>query len=289
MEHDTPGEVYAVRSPGSTVDGPGWQLRVVPNKFPAVRPLLDATPAESIGLFEGFPGHGHHEVVIECPFHEANPTELPGPAFAAVFRAYRERLAALSADRRCAAVAVFKNVGAEAGASLAHLHSQIVATPVVPDGLRQELDGAAAYYRRTGQCVFCEMIAEERVLGERIVLDTGRYVALVPYAGRFAYETWVLPAHHTAHYEASADEAVVELAGVMQQLLRKLDHVLGLPAYNYYLHTAPPGSSQAASYHWHFEILPRTARPAGFEWGSGCFINAVAPERAAADLRHAPG
>lgn len=287
-EAETPRELFAVRAPGSPPDGRGWRLRVVPNRFPAVRPTAVLTPtAGAGGLFEAAAGVGAHEVVIETPLHKSSPTALTDAEFAAVFRTYRDRITALAADPRFTYVTVFKNVGAEAGASLAHLHSQIVATPMVPDAIRQELDGAADYHRREGRCVFCDVVRQETEAGVRVVARSPHFLAVTAFAGRFAYETWVLPTEHASHFEAIPDADAAELARIMKQVLGKLDGALGHPAYNYYLHTAPARSGELPHYHWHLEVVPRTARPAGFEWGSGCFINAVLPEAAAAELRAA--
>ncbi len=248
-EAETPPEAFAVR------DTHGWQLRVVPNKFPAVRP---DTP-------EAF---GFHEVVVECPDHLANPTELSDTQFANVFTAYRERLLHYSADPRIESVSIFKNVGAEAGASLDHLHSQLVALPFVPDALREEL--------RSPRCHFCEMIEPAR-----LVVESENFRIVCPFAPRFAYETWVLPKDHEPRFETISD--VAELATLMKRVLVALDRVLHFPAYNWFLHTAPRG--QWPRFHWHVELIPRLSRVAGFEWGSGVFINDVFPERAARDLR----
>ena len=287
-ETDTPRELFAERDPGSKPDGPGWRLRVVPNRFPAVRPTATANAAASRdGLFELAPGVGVHELVIECPRHTSSPTGLTDAEFAAVFRAYRDRIVALAADPRFAYVTVFKNVGAEAGASLAHLHSQVVATPFVPEAIRGELDGAADYHRREGRCVFCDIARQESEAGVRVMAETPHFLAVAAFAGRFAYETWVLPKAHASRYETITDPHAAELARLTKSVLGKLDGVLGHPAYNYYLHTAPARSGELPHYHWHLEVVPRTARPAGFEWGSGCFINAVLPEVAAAELRAA--
>jgi UDPglucose--hexose-1-phosphate uridylyltransferase len=285
-EADTPRELLAVRDPGTLPDGPGWHLRVVPNRYPAVRPTATTT-TRSDGLFEATPGIGEHELIIECPRHRSSPTALTDAEFAAVFRAYRDRLATLSADPRYAYVAVFKNVGAEAGASLAHLHSQIVATPIIPDAIHQELLGAADYHRREGRCVFCDIVRQEQIIQVRVIEQTQHFLAVAAYAGRFAYETWVLPLQHASRYETITDPQAAELARLTKSILGKLDGVLGHPAYNYYLHTAPAQSGELEHYHWHLEIVPRTARPAGFEWGTGCFINAVLPETAATELRAA--
>jgi UDPglucose--hexose-1-phosphate uridylyltransferase len=288
-EDRTPRERFAIRAPGSKPDGPGWRLRVVPNRYPAVRPAVGVNPTvqQASGLFEVAPGVGEHELIIECPTHKASPTSLTDVEFRDVLLAYRDRVAALSADPRWAYVTVFKNVGAEAGASLAHLHSQVVATPFVPEAVQAELDGAAVYHRREGRCIFCDIVRQEIAAGARVVARTRRFLAVAAYAGRFAYETWVLPMVHDSRYEAITDDLAAELAGLMKTVLGKLDGVLGHPAYNYYLHTGPARGVNLPHYHWHLELAPRTARAAGFEWGAGCFINAVLPEAAAAELRAA--
>ena len=287
QEHDTPHEVYAVRDPGGVPDGPGWRLRVVPNKFPAVREGLGLAAAETDDLFARAPGAGRHEVVIESADHVTNPAALADDEFRAVFLAYRDRLAAFAADPTLRYAAVFKNVGAAAGASLGHCHSQVVGTPLVPDLIVRELRGAEAYFARTGRCVFCDVIARDRPDGSRVVAETPHFVAVTAFAGRFSYETWVLPKAHAGGYETAEPDAVGELAGLMKRVARALDAVLAGPAYNWYLHTAPLRAGGLPHYHWHFEVIPRASRPAGFEWGSGCFVNAVSPERAAADLRAA--
>ena len=287
----TPAEVFADRDPGSPANGPGWRLRVVPNKFPAVKGSAGMNPtARPGGLFEASPAIGVHELLVECARHESDPTRLTDAEFAAVLLAYRDRITALAADPRLTYAAVFKNVGAEAGASLAHLHSQILATAVVPDGARLELDGAAGHHHLTGRCVFCDVVDHERVARVRVVMECEHLVALAPFAGRFDYEVWVLPKEHASGYETLTDVLAAELAAFLKQVLGRIDAVLREPAYNYYLHTAPLRAGPLPYYHWHLEVIPRTARAAGFEWGSGCAIVAVPPERAAAELRDAtPG
>ena len=263
-EHDTPHEVFAVRDAGSRPDGPGWHLRVVPNKFPAVR---DDSAA-----------YGRHEVVIETPEHISNPTALTDEQFRDVLLAYQARLLALASDPRLGYALVFKNVGAEAGASLGHTHSQIVATPFVPELVTAELAGAESYYAEHGRCVFCDMLPSASVVAE-----SEHFVAFAPFAPRFAYELCVMPKRHASRYESLAD--ALELAHLLKRVLRALDAVLSEPAYNLYLHAAPLRSANLPHFHWHFEIIPRTSRPAGFEWGGGCFVVDVSPERAAAELR----
>ncbi len=320
QEYDTPYEVFAFREPDTARDGPGWRLRVVPNRYPAVRddsspsnpspgpspkkggeeetpPSIRGEGAGGFGfsgpgglgssLFDRFPGLGRHEVVIESNEHVSSPAKLSDEQLRDVFAAYRERLTALAADPDLHYASVFKNVGAEAGASLGHCHSQIVATPMVPEILRRELRGADDYYTAHRRCVFCDIVKEELASGSRVVAETANFVAVTAFAGRFAYETWVLPKQHGSRYEAISNEQAGELAGLMKRLVQAMDSVLAEPAYNWYLHTAPLRSAELPYYHWHFEIIPRTSRPAGFEWGTGCFVNAVAPEQGAFELRNA--
>lgn len=286
QEHDTPHEVLAYRDAGSPADGPGWHLRVVPNRFPAVRPDIDKAFCAVGGMvFLTTPGLGSSEVVIETPEHLPDPTVLSTEAFAAVFQAYRDRIHMLASDERLAYAAVFKNVGAEAGASLGHTHSQIVAMPVVPELVEAELAGGRDFLARTGRCIFCDLIARELADGRRVVGRSENFLIVAAFAPRFAYELWVLPESHGSRFECITDEASRELAGLLKRTLLALDRVQAEPAYNWFLHTAPLRSRELDHYHWHIEILPRTARPAGLEWGYGCFITTVAPEAAAAHLR----
>lgn len=282
-ECDTPNEVFAIRKPGSEADAPGWQLRVVPNMFPAVRDVLGNSSDSE--LFQSLPGCGRHEVVIESPEHVANPALLPDALFRDVFIAYRERVKSLAADPALKYVSVFKNVGAEAGASLGHCHSQILALPLLPDAIEGELNGSEEYFSRTGHCVFCDLVESERAAKVRVVAETPNLIAVAAWAARFSHETWVLPKKHASRYEELTDALAAELARLMKKLVTALDRVLAEPAYNWYLHAAPLRSAELTHYHWHFEVIPRTARPAGFEWGTGCFVNPVSPETAAAELR----
>ena len=288
QEYDTPNEVLADRTPGTVPDGPGWQLRVVPNKFPAVRMDLGepARPTEDT-IFLTMPGIGRAEVIIECPEHLPDPTELSDSRFSAVFRAYRDRMIALAEEPRLAYAAIFKNVGAEAGASLGHTHSQIIATPIIPGFIETELASAGSFFSRSGRCVFCDILRNEEAKAERIIDASENFVAIAAFAPRFDYEFWVLPRTHLSRYETISDPACLELAQLTKRLLRALDRVLDCPAYNWFLHTAPLRSRELQHYHWHIEVMPRTARPAGLEWGFDCSIVSQAPEKSARIIREA--
>lgn len=255
-EHLTPEAVHTI--PGRD----GWDLRVVPNKFPA-------TGGDAIG---------EHEVVIECRRHLADPLELSGRQLAAVFMAYRERMKALLADPRIRSVSAFKNVGAEAGASLPHNHSQLIATPFVPDAMLAELHNSESYHASTGRNVFADMLDDS----ERLVASVPGFRALCPYAPRFAYEVWIVPERHSSRFETIRDAECRSLARLLKKLLAAQDRLLHRPAYNWLVHSAP---AEVPHFRWHLEILPRTERAAGFEWGTGIFINSVPPEAAASQLR----
>ena len=278
-------EVYAVRPDGSAKDSPGWQLRVIPNKFPALRSEMTSTLPLLDPFFEARPGFGVHEVVVPCREHEPNPANLSPDQYAELLVAYRERIRAFSADALWHYAQVFQNVGAEAGASLAHLHAQIIALPMVPDAVQSEWDFAKIYHGERGHCVYCDLIAKERAARSRIIRETEHFIAICPFAPRFAYEFWVMPRYHASHFEITGDAALKELAGLFLDLLAALDKVLDEPAYNAFLHTSPLRAKLNPHYHWHWEVIPRTARAAGFEWGSGCFLDAVPPEKAAYELR----
>ena len=230
---------------------------------------------------------GVHEVIIECPDHVTSLSELNERQVALVFIAYRDRMAHWRGDPRLAYAQIFKNSGAAAGASLEHAHSQMIATPVVPTQIENELNRAADYFQQHGRCVFCEMIQRELAGRTRVVAQTGQFVAFCPFASQFPYETWILPRQHSSHFEFTEDGKLVELAAITRNLVSDMEHLLNDPGFNYLIHTAPFGSTHLRHYHWHVEILPRVSRTAGFEWGAGDYINMVTPEQAAAVLRSA--
>ncbi len=283
-EAKTPPEILAGRAPGGAPDTPGWGYRVVPNKFPALRieGELDATGE---GLYDRMNGVGAHEVVIETPDHGTSLATMPAEAVAEVLLAFRERMLDLKKDPRFEYVLVFKNHGEAAGASLEHAHSQLIATPIIPVMVAEELAGAAHYFTLKERCVWCDIVRQERRDGRRRVLEANGFVALTPFAPRFPFETWVLPIRHRAAYEESDVDELRGLAVVLGEFLRRMNRVLGHPPFNFMLHTAPLRDGQPDSYHWHLEIIPKLTRVAGFEWGSGFFINPMPPEDAAAALR----
>jgi len=283
-EHQTPPEILAGRPPDGRPNGPGWTYRVVPNKYPALRIEGELEPAGE-GLFDRMNGVGAHEVVIETPHHAASLAGLSVDTVTDVLCAFRERMLDLKKDPRFAYVLVFKNHGEAAGASLEHPHSQLIATPIIPIMVSEELAGSAQYYDLKERCVWCDMVRQERRGGGRLIVESHDFAALAPFAPRFPFETWILPTHHRAAFEESTEEELRGAATILGEVLRRVDRVLGEPAYNFMLHTAPFREAQLESFHWHLEVIPKLTRVAGFEWGSGFFINPVPPEDAAEALR----
>lgn len=287
----------------ATLDADGaWRVRAVPNKYPAV--AFEPSAPSACGLAPQSPGEafasygaepqaavGAHEVIIESPQHVTEVTDFAADQFVVVLAMYRDRLRHWAADTQLRHAVVFKNSGFAAGASLEHVHSQLVALPYVPETMKAELDGAAAWHAQNGRCVYCDIVARERDCGERLVLDQSGYAAVCAYAGRQPFETWILPTRHAARFDELADADLPALSSILQETVRRLAAQCtrrGFPlAYNLILHTSPFDGSHAASYHWHWELIPRTAHLAGLEWGAGVYINPVSPERAARELRGA--
>lgn len=281
-EAETPPELFSLREHGAP-DQPGWRVRIVPNKFPAVLP--DAAPAAGReGFYGRRSGFGAHEVIIEDADHGATLGDLPVERLAELLEVIRRRFLERAADPRFRYVCFFKNHGRAAGATVEHTHSQLVALPLVPPLVAAELAGARRRYRREGRCVFCEL-AEREPAGPRLVLEVPGAVSLAPYAARAPYETWLVPRPHQSHFETARDFEPV--AAALRATLRKLDRVLHRPAYNLVLHTAPLQAPALAHYHWHLELIPRLTKLAGFEWGAGLYMNPVPPEEAARRLRDA--
>jgi len=285
-EDATAHEILAYRNAGTTPNQKGWRVRVVPNKFPALEIEGDLNKCGE-GMYDMMRGVGAHEVIIECPQHTVSTADLTEENLAEVFWAYRERLVDLKKDSRLVYGMIFKNVGAAAGASLTHNHSQVVVTPIIPIHVAEEIAGSLDYFRYRDRCVFCDMIQQELHSETRLVLDTPHYVAFCPFAARFPFETWILPKAHASHYENIQKSGAEELSRIMKRVMQKIEAALDRPAYNYIIHTAPFDTQELGHYHWHIEIIPRLTKTAGFEWGTGFYINPVPPEEAAKFLRTA--
>jgi UDPglucose--hexose-1-phosphate uridylyltransferase len=287
-EDKTPPEILAGRPPDSRANTPGWTHRVVPNKFPALRIEGDLDPTGE-GPFDRMTGVGAHEVVIETPEHTGSLAAMPVESLAEVLLAFRERMMDLKKDSRFQYILIFKNHGEAAGASLEHPHSQLIATPIIPIMVTEELAGSLQYYKMKERCVWCDVLRHERRARRRLILESHGFAALAPFAPRFPFETWILPVRHRSAFEESGVDELRNLAVVLGDFLRRMNRTLGDPPFNFMLHTAPLSEPALDHFHWHLEVIPKLTRVAGFEWGSGFFINPMPPEDAAIALREAGG
>lgn len=287
-ESMTPPEVFAIRQPGTSPNSPGWEIRVVPNKFPALR-IEGELEREGIGIYDRMNGIGAHEVIIETPIHTEHLFDMPPERLKNVFKAFKERCLDLAKDRRFRYIIVFKNYGARAGASIDHSHSQLIALPIIPKNVSEELSGSLSHYKLKERCIFCDIINQEKDEGSRIVSENEKFLAISPFASRFPFEIWILPKKHEAsfvnHEEGDRYES---LSHIFSTVLKKYDRALMRPPYNFMIHTAPLKIQDLPYYHWHIEIIPRLTRLAGFEWGTGFYINPTPPEEATSFLREVP-
>lgn len=283
-EDKTPPEIIAYRSNSSPANTPGWSLRVVPNKFPALGIEGDLERSGE-GLFDRMSGTGAHEVIIESPDHDSTLAQLAEKRIEDVLWAYRDRIVDLKKDKRFKYVLIFKNHGAPAGASLEHSHTQLIALPIVPKRVREEVDGAKQYYLMKERCIFCDLIRQEHQSQVRIIAEDDSFITVAPYAPRFPFETWILPKEHCHAFEEAASPVYEKLARALKNLLQRTDKVLNRSAYNFVLHTTPMREETDLYYHWHLEFMPKLTKVAGFEWGTGFYINPTPPEESARALR----
>jgi UDPglucose--hexose-1-phosphate uridylyltransferase len=294
QESKTPQEVFALRPDNTAANRPGWQVRVVPNKFPILR-IEGELNQQVTGLNQSMRGIGAHEVIIETADHRRSLEQLDVAETTAVLKAYRARLLDLRQDSRFRYLQIFKNHGIEAGAPLPHSHSQLMAVPITPPVTRSELNTCREHFLSTGNCLICDLLAQEISDSRRVVFNDGRFVILAPYASCFPFELRLFPLQHNHDFALQNDQELADCAKALQDMLRRLYRLLEDPPYNFILHTAPPIHSSASKpgswetlsrdYHWHIELVPRLSQIAGFEWGSGFFINPLPPEDAARFLR----
>src|SRR6266567_3634491 len=294
-EDKTPGEIFAIR-PSGPPNSPNWRVRVIPNKYPALR-IEGGLNNRGYGLYDVMNGIGAHEVIIETPDHDKGLADLSPAEIADVLAAYRARFIDLRRDMRFRYMILFKNHGSRAGASLSHAHSQLIAVPLTPPVAATELKICRDYYANKERCIVCDLIDFELSCGDRIVKEFTNFVILTPYAACFPFELRLYPKRHSHDFALLDDGQLAKLAVALKEMLLRLKTVLKDPPYNFILHTAPPPqqrlgkpeywSSIEYDYHWHIELVPRLTQIAGFEWGTGFYINPTSPEDAAAFLREA--
>jgi UDPglucose--hexose-1-phosphate uridylyltransferase len=258
----------------------------VPNKFPVLG-IEGELNRQGEGMYDKMNGIGAHEVIIEGPEHDKTLGGMSEKLIEEVLWAFKERVNDLKKDHRFRYIILFKNHGDAAGASLEHPHSQLIALPVIPKRVKEEVDAAKLFHDLKERCIFCDIIRYETTAGVRLISETDRFTVLAPYAPRFPFETWILPKRHESHFEDTDAPTLANLAWILRTTIRKLEKVLEHPAYNFIVHSAPVQEGPLAHYHWHIEIIPKLTKVAGFEWATGFYINPTPPEESAKFLREA--
>jgi len=280
-EHMTPKELLMIGDDG-------WDVRVVPNKFAALNPRQESNYAVDRfikGPYLSMDGVGEHEVIIESPIHNHNLATMDIAHVEKVVTAYQQRFTALSKNDNYQLIIIFRNQGSRAGTSLEHPHSQLIATPFVPGYVRNKLYESQRYFDDFGHCVYCDMMEYEIRSRERIIGESESFVAFAPYASVVPYNIIILPKKHQSCFIQAGNETLKGLAHMLKECLKKLYDVLKDPDYNYVIDSAPVHKSGEKHYHWHLEILPRLTTRAGFEIGSGMYINTILPEDCARILK----
>jgi UDPglucose--hexose-1-phosphate uridylyltransferase len=284
-EDKTPAEITAYRKPGTAPNTRGWWVRVVPNRFPALKIEGRIERREADGFFRMMDGVGAHEVVIETPEHCDTIGAIEDRQAEEILQMCLDRFLDLKKDPRMENVTCFRNRGNLAGASLLHPHSQLIATPMVPNLLRRRLEMAFRYYDDHGKCVYCEALQKELADGRRVVFTNNEYVAFEPFASRVPFETWIVPRDHRSAFEGISRDQCKTLGRTLNGVLGIMFRKLNDPDYNYVIRTEPLREDHSSYFHWSLHILPRLTTSAGFEMGSGMFINPMPPEAAAEFLR----
>lgn len=285
-EYMTPPEIQAFRNPKTEKNTAGWQVRVVPNKFPALQ-IEGNLDRRGLGIFDMSNGIGAHEIIIETPYHEKDLSDLEPGEIGNVLKMYCLRSLDLQKDKRFKYLMIFKNYGSGAGATLDHNHSQLIALPMIPKNVIEELKGSGAYFEFRERCIFCDMIRQELDEKERIITQNDHFIAFCPFASRFPFEMWVMPKEHQLSFHDISDGSIASMAGILKEVLVRMKAVLNDPPYNFIIHTSPIDGEERQGYHWHMEIMPRLSRIAGFEWGTGFYAVSTPPEIAIKYLKEA--
>jgi len=276
-EKMTPQETYSLRR-----DGGRWSVRVVPNKFPFfhIEGDYDRRPE---GMYDVMEAIGAHEIVVEAPDHDQSLATMEPMQIEKILRAYRERLTDLEKDQRFQQFLILKNYP---GIFNRHPHSHILAMPVIPKRIDEEVSGTLDYYQRKERCIFCDIIKEEMAMKKRVILETVHFLIFLPFASRYPFEAWIIPKVHSPDFHRIKEEEMADLSGGIQSLFRCFFELLSDPPYSFTLHTSPVQNRfHRPEYHWHIETRLRIGLREGFEWGTGFFVNPTPPEDAANFLR----
>jgi UDPglucose--hexose-1-phosphate uridylyltransferase len=293
-EHMTPPAILLYLKKGSKIqktrdkDGKrpnNWLIRCIPNLYPAFAPPKEKTGQKRLRKDNLAAAIGHHEVIVESPNHNEHPADAKLPQLQLVISAYIDRLRELSKKPYVKYVSIFRNHNLEAGASLSHAHSQVIATPFIPRTIKEELEASRKYWHKTKECVFCNIIKKERK-SPRMILDDKSFLAFAPYASICPSEFWITPKKHETSLLEMTTPEVRTFAETLKKCLAGLKTLVNDPPYNYGFHLST-NKLVKDHFHWHLEVYPKLAIWAGFELSTGMYINTVTPETAAESLRKA--
>ena len=286
-EHETPPDITSVRTPGSS----RWWVRALPSLNPVFQIEGDLC-RKGVGIYDKMNSIGANEILIESPEHNVRPEDLGIEQMIRVITLYRDRIADLEKDSRFRYILIYKDSGIDAGEIFSHPLSFLMATPMIPKTVKDELDNAKQYFTYKERCIFCDIISEELRVGERVILETKKFVAFCPYAAQFPFESWIIPKRHSCAFNEITYDEIEDMGLILMSVLKKLRDIFRDPPFNYYIHTAPNmvprrdhWHTLGEDFHWHLEIMPRLIRTSGFEWGSGFYILPTSPENAAKYLR----
>ncbi len=277
-DHLCTKEIMSIR------DKDKWKVKIVPNKFPALSPDGDRLRWQT-GIHTTVSGFGVHDVIIETTKHNSITGLLPVEEISDLLLAFKLRYAQIAKDRRIETITIFKNHGESAGSSLEHPHCQIAATPVVPFQFRARIQDVMRYFDDNGDCIFCRTLLDEISFGTRIIAENPNFLAFVPYAALTPFHIWIFPREHNSSFEDISESEIADLAAIMKIVLSKLFYGLHNPDYNFNIRSSPLAERQTKYYHWYMSIIPKIVKQAGFEQGSGMYINPSIPEESAEFLK----
>ncbi len=280
----TPPEVDADRQPYSEPNTSGWQTRTVYNKYPILKSEAKIKKS-GLGMFDMMRGVGQHEVIIESPDHKKQLDDLSIEQIEKVIRVYKRRSIELAKDERFKYILIFKNYGLAAGASLEHSHTQLISLPVVPRRVLEEFNCTRRYYDYKERCIFCDIIMQELEYRHREVCDNEHFIAFCPFASHSPFEVSIMPKKHKAFFSDISEAEIRSFALILKEVLMRIKKTLNNPAYNFIIHTNAVAEEECEHYHWHVELMPKLSYMAGFEWGTGFYINPTSPEAASEFLR----
>lgn len=283
-EQLTPAETYAIRKSGSAANGPGWEIRVVPNRGTDLRTGELHKRAQG-GIYDLQNATGIHETLIETPEHVSRFSQLTAAQIVQILKTFQQRNAEHKKNHLLKGILIFRNQGKGGAGTYEHTHSQIISLPFIPRTISDELLGAKHYYELKNRCIFCDMISEEKKLNLRIVLENDHYFAWCPFASRFPFELWILSKTHQSEFVHADSNTFADLSLLLKTILTRIENVLGTIPISFVLHTAPlrcnitdDCSYIPSAYHWHIEILPHPKPVGAFEWGGDFFLSPLAPE-----------